>query len=99
MKNALCIRLRQRHGLLDDNVGSCVKASNGLLCVKSIGAGNGQYINLVCCKQFVKGLVVRVILSQTEFRRRLQVSGGNDLGALEMANHLNRALAYAPEAQ
>jgi hypothetical protein len=63
-------------------VGSCVKASNGLLCVKSIGAGNGQHVNLVCGKQFVKGLVVRVIPSQTEFRRRLQVAGGNKLGSL-----------------
>ena len=81
MKNALCIGLSQSHGLLDDYVGSCIKTSNGLLCVKTIGAGNGQYINLVCCKQFVKGLVMRVIPSQAELRRRLQVAGGNKLSS------------------
>ena len=46
MKNALCIGLSQSHGLLDDYVGSCIKTSNGLLCVKTIGAGNGQYIKM-----------------------------------------------------
>jgi hypothetical protein len=79
-------------------VSSCVKASNGLLCVKSIGAGNGQDVNLVCGKQFFKGLVVRVIPSQTEFRCRLQVAGGNELGSLKIANHFNMALAYTPAA-
>ena len=98
MKNTLRIRLSQSHGLLDNYVGSCIKASNGLLCVKPIGAGNGQHVNLVCGKQFVKGLVVRVIPSQTEFRCRLQVAGGNELGSLKIADHFNMALAYSPAA-
>ena len=82
MKNALRIGLSQSHGLLDNYVCSCIKASNGLLCVKPIGAGDGQHVNMVCSKQFIKGLVVRVILSQTEIRSRLQVAGGNKLGSL-----------------